>query len=77
MAELLSSSKARNVIMTFWNSEELGIETTEIKMKKTALAAIHDCGLVGKVSAVERTIDGQKRLFLINVEKAGTNGNAK
>lgn len=77
MAEFLAGPKARTVIMEFWNSGETGIEVNEgIKTKKTAFAAIHDCGLVGKVTAVERVIDGAKRLFLINKEKMdnGNNG---
>lgn len=77
MAELLSSSKARSVIMEFWNTDEAGMEVTErLKTKKTAFAAIHDCGLVGKVMAIERTIEGSKRLFLINKDKVpnGDNG---
>lgn len=64
-AELLSSSKARAVIMEFWNSDEMGISCEGIKTVKTALAAIHDCGLVGKIKAVRR----DDQLYLINLEK--------
>lgn len=70
MAEFLAGPKARQVVMEFWNSDETGIEVGEgIKTKKTAFAAIHDLDLVGKVMAVERVIEGSKKLFLINKEK--------
>jgi len=62
MAELLSSPKVRRVIMEFWNSDVPAIETDEIKTAKTALKAVHDCDLVGKVKVIEK----QGKVYLIN-----------
>lgn len=63
MTEMLSNTKTRAVIQEFWNSDVPAVENPEgIKTAKTALKAIHDLDLVGKVKAVEK--DG--KLYLVN-----------
>lgn len=59
----LSSKQVRNVIMEFWNSDIPGREETEIKTRETAMRAVLDLELVGKVICVKR----DKKLYLINL----------
>jgi hypothetical protein len=55
MSEMLSSSKVRSVVMEFWNSDVPAIENPEgIKTAKTAMKAVHDLDLIGKVIAIQK-----------------------
>jgi len=64
----MTSKEVRNVIMAFYNSDIPGREETEIKTRQTAMRAVLDLDLVGKVIAVEKKTNGIKQLFLINTE---------
>jgi len=55
MTEMLSTSKVRAVIMEFWNSDIPAIENPDgIKTAKTAMKAVHDLDLIGKVIAIQK-----------------------
>ncbi len=72
---MLSTPKVRAVIMEFWNSDVPAVESPEgIKTAKTALKAILDLELVGKVAAIEKG----GTLYLVNkVLVDATNGDEK
>lgn len=64
----MTSKEVRNYVMEFWNSGIPGKEVTEIKGRDTIMRAVLDLELVHKVIAIKRKVEGEDRLFLVNLQ---------
>ena len=69
----MNSKQAQNIIMAFWNESIPGREEHEIKTRETAMRAVLELDLVGKVICVKR--DGQLYLVNLTFTESDENGN--